>query len=215
MTALTPGLYIHSATASEAQRRLLDAVREHHDESPQSPGIGRSQLRKVADLPKVAFDPLIAQLLERGELCKAGDRFALPGHAVTFDQEERECLDTVESLFREAGFKPPGPSDAVEQIGRPGKRVEWALATLIENGQLVEVAEGLVFHRDAVERAKRALVLCIQSEGKLESVKFKYLLDTTRKYAIPLLDYFDRIGVTRRVGHTRYLKGAPEANPER
>jgi hypothetical protein len=37
-------------------------------------------------------------------------------------------------------------------------------------------------------------------------VKFKYLLDTTRKFAIPLLDYFDRIGVTRRVGYTRYLK---------
>ena len=46
----------------------------------------------------------------------------------------------------------------------------------------------------------------IKKEGGLESVKFKYLLDTTRKFAIPLLDYFDRTGVTRRVGYTRHLK---------
>ncbi|MHC5035445.1 MAG: SelB domain-containing protein, partial [Planctomycetota bacterium] len=193
----------------------LAVVRNHHDESPQSPGIGPSRLRKAAGLPKVVFDSLIGQLLESGELCRAGDRLALPGHAVSFDEEERECLDAVESLFRAAGFKPPGRSDAAERVGRPGKRVEWALATLLENGQLVEVAEGLLFHRDAVERAKQALVSHISAEGKLESVKFKYLLDTTRKYAIPLLDYFDRVGVTSRVGHTRYLKVAPEARPER
>ena len=53
----------------------------------------------------------------------------------------------------------------------------------------------------------------IQKEGKLESVQFKYLLDTTRKFAIPLLDYFDRVGVTRRLGNTRYLKSSPESTP--
>ena len=54
--------------------------------------------------------------------------------------------------------------------------------------------------------AREALVTYITEQGGLESVKFKYLLDTTRTFAIPLLDYFDRIGVTRRVGYTRYLK---------
>ena len=68
------------------------------------------------------------------------------------------------------------------------------------------IGVGLLFHSDAVEQARQILISFINKEGKLESVKFKYLLDTTRKYAIPLLDYFDRIGVTRRVGYTRYLK---------
>ena len=64
----------------------------------------------------------------------------------------------------------------------------------------------LLFHREAVEEARRTLISYIKEHGGLESVKFKYLLDTTRKFAIPLLDYFDRIGVTRRAGYTRYLK---------
>jgi len=63
-----------------------------------------------------------------------------------------------------------------------------------------------VFHAEAVAQAEKMLVDYIRREGQLESVKFKYLLDTTRKFAIPLLDYFDRIGVTRAAGHTRYLR---------
>ena len=72
--------------------------------------------------------------------------------------------------------------------------------------RLVKVPPDLLFHSEAVERARQLLVECIRKEGRLESVKFKYLLETTRKFAIPLLDYFDRIGLTRPVGHTRYLK---------
>ena len=70
----------------------------------------------------------------------------------------------------------------------------------------MQVAEGLLFHQEAVDRARELLIDTIRQEGKLESVQFKYLLNTTRKFAIPLLDYLDRAGITRRVGNTRYLK---------
>jgi selenocysteine-specific elongation factor len=63
-----------------------------------------------------------------------------------------------------------------------------------------------VFHADAVARARQLLIDHILKEGRLESVQFKYLLDTTRKFALPLLDYFDRVGFLRREGNTRYLK---------
>jgi len=68
------------------------------------------------------------------------------------------------------------------------------------------VGEGLLFHCEAVELARQRLIEHIRQEGRLESVKFKYLVDTTRKYALPLLDYFDRVGLLRRDGNTRYLK---------
>ena len=90
--------------------------------------------------------------------------------------------------------------------GQSADKVAWAMRILTERERLVKVAEGLLFHADAVNLARTRLEEHIRKEGKLESVKFKYLLDTSRKYAIPLLDYFDVIGVTRRAGHTRYLK---------
>jgi selenocysteine-specific elongation factor len=70
----------------------------------------------------------------------------------------------------------------------------------------------MLFHRDAIERARQMLTDHIRAKGELQSVDFKYLLNTTRRFAIPLLDYFDRIGVTRAIGHTRYLR--PQRPPK-
>jgi selenocysteine-specific elongation factor len=67
-----------------------------------------------------------------------------------------------------------------------------------------------------VARGREILEAHFRKQSRLESVEFKYLLDTTRKFALPLLDYFDRVGVTTRVGNTRYLKShlpPPAARP--
>ena len=87
--------------------------------------------------------------------------------------------------------------------------VEKLVKVLREHQRLVSVGEGLLFHREAVDRARQLLDRAHQGKGRLESVDFKYLLDTTRKFALPLLDYFDRVGFLRRVGNTRYLKTPP------
>jgi len=76
---------------------------------------------------------------------------------------------------------------------------------MLEQDRLIRIENDLLFHAEAVERARGILISFIKEEGSLESVKFKYLLDTSRKFAIPLLDYFDRIRVTRSIGRTRYL----------
>ena len=106
--------------------------------------------------------------------------------------------------------QPPSPDEAAAQTGMPASEVRRLVRLLAEQGRLVEVAEEMLFHRDAVEQARERLVAHLQKEGKFESVKFKYMLDTTRKYALPLLDYFDRIGLTLRVHNTRYLKTQKE-----
>jgi len=204
---LTQGLYAHRETVLRASQELLQRVADFHRRMPQSPGPTRPQLQEAVPLRQREFAMLLALLVQEGRLVERGGRLALPSHTVTFCEEEQHCLDMVESAFREGGFRPPDPEQGIVAVGGPKEKLGWAVKMLVEHGRLVEVAQGLLFHRDAVERARTALIAYIQKEGKLESVRFKYVLDTTRKYAIPLLDYFDRIGVTVGVGHTRYLKG--------
>ena len=67
----------------------------------------------------------------------------------------------------------------------------------------------MIFHADAVAKARELLAEHFRKEGRLESVQFKYLMDTTRKFALPMLDYMDRIVMTRRVGNTRLPKNPP------
>jgi len=132
---------------------------------------------------------------------------ALAGHRVMISDEDAELFEKVEAAFRDAPFAPPGVEEVIARTGFEAERVKKAVGSLLERGLLVRVGEGLFFHREGVEDAARLLVAHIESHGKLESVKFKYLLETTRKYAIPLLDYFDSVKVTVRIGNTRYLKG--------
>ena len=130
-------------------------------------------------------------------------------HQETFSEDEQILLQQIETLFRNHPFNPPKFEEVTQHTKAAPDKVQKILQILIEQERLVRVEKDLLFHSDAIEKAREFLISFIKKEGKLESVKFKYLIDTTRKFAIPLLDYFDRIGLTRRAGYTRYLK-----NPE-
>jgi selenocysteine-specific elongation factor len=199
-------LYIHRDTAAEVQQRLLKMVGDFHHANPESPGINAEQFLHASQLPKVIFDSLISRLVLDGKLTERKHRIALPEHQEAISLDERKLLSDVESLYKSRCFNPPTRQEVIEQTGVLHEKLEKALRMLIEQERLVRVENDLFFHAEAIEKARQILVSFISKEGKLESVKFKYLLDTTRKFAIPLLDYFDRVGVIRRVGNTRYLK---------
>jgi selenocysteine-specific elongation factor len=203
---ISPKLYIHSDSAVNIQKGLLDVVGEFHRSRPESPGMSIEQFHEASKMRKDVFDGLIKLLVSQGKLVERKQRLALPEHREMFSEDEQKLLESIDSLFKGRRFNPPQRQEVIEYTDVPAEQVEKILRILIEQGRIVQVEKDLFFHGDAVEQARQILVAFINKEGKLESVKFKYLLDTSRKFAIPLLDYFDRIGVTRAVGHTRYLK---------
>ena len=188
---------------------MIEIVGEFHRTRPESPGISAEQLYEPSRLRKDVFDGLVSRLLAKGKLIEKKHRIALPEHCEEFSQSERELLSCVESLFKSRLFNPPQVQEVVETTVISPEKADKILRILIEQERLVQVEKDLLFHTEAIEKARQILTSFINKEGRLESVKFKYLLDTTRKFAIPLLDYFDRVGVTRRAGNTRYLKSPP------
>jgi selenocysteine-specific elongation factor len=182
-------------------------VAQHHEAEPDSPGIAPDELLEASGLKRDVFDAARETLEEAGELVERHNRLALPAHEPAVSPAEREAMQRVEAAFLEAPFRPPRPDQVAEKTGLDSPAAREAVRRLLERERLVRVAPDLLFHRDAIERAREALVDYLRREGSLESVKFKYLLETTRKYAIPLLDYFDSVGVTRKTpSHTRYLR---------
>ncbi len=206
IVALGANLYIHCDTAREAGDRLLEMVGDFHRRSPESPGMAVEGLREASGMDKTVLDGLIDLLKAEGRLTEWKGRLAVPEHRPTFQQEDAKCVEAVESVFRRQAFRPPSAEELVEETGHAREAVDKAIGILQEHQRLVHVAPGLRFHQEAVAEAREILVAHLRQEGRLESVRFKYLLDTTRKYALPLLDYFDRVGLLRRDGKTRYLK---------
>ena len=170
-------------------------------------------MRDLAALPKDVFAAIAERLKSQGTVAEHSGRLALTAHAQVFSEADRALMESIEARFRDALFKPPATTGVLDEIEAPRDDALKALRLLIEHGRLVKVADKFFFHHDAIEQAKALLIAHIQSEGKLESVKFKYLLDTTRKYALPLLDYFDTTGITMRVHNTRYLNVGKDTGP--
>ena len=213
--ALPVELYLHSATAAEAGDRLLGQLAEYHRGAPESPGMSWEQLARSCPWQKPVLEALVRRLKSAGRLVEQNERLALAEHRPAFQDRDAAHLEAIESLFLRQEFVPPSATELAEKTGIPPAAVGKLLGILQEHQRLVAVGDGLLFHRQAVEHARRLLVEHIEKEGRLESVKFKYLLDTTRKFALPLLDYFDRTGLLRRVGNTRYLKARPAGLPPR
>jgi selenocysteine-specific elongation factor len=203
---IPPRHFLHADTLAALGNDVADALARFHEEAPQSPGLSSDQLQERSGLAKNVLSAVVEHLVAGGTVTRREGRLALARHTVSLSSDEQRRLDRVEVVFRSDLFHPPTIHDVTDATGVPAQRVEQAVALLIEHGRLVRVAPDLVFHRDAIEEAKRRLLDHFAHDERFESVKFKYLLDTTRKYALPLLDYFDRIGLTRRVHNTRYLK---------
>lgn len=209
IVSLPGSIFLHLATAARLQHQLLSLVEQFHRDTPASPGIRYDDLQKLSQLPRNVLDYLLAQLKETGRLTERNHRLALPDHRESYPDEDRRQLEKVESLFRRQSFNPPSPDEVAAAAALPKDKVLALLKILIEQERLVRVDQDLLFHTDAVQQARQLLIDHIRKEGQLQSVDFKYLLNTTRKFAIPLLDYFDKINLTRRCGYTRLLKSPP------
>lgn len=199
-------LFLHVDTASRVRRHLLDVVRNFHRQRPESPGIPREQFLTDSAVRKDVFDALAEQLRSEGKLVERKGRLALPEHREQIKDAEQQLLQNVETMFKSHPFDPPAMQEVADKVRITQQQLQRAIRILSEQQRLVRVEQDLYFHAEAVAAAREKLVAYIKEKGGLESVQFKYVLDTSRKYAIPLLDYFDKIGVTRRMGYTRLLK---------
>jgi selenocysteine-specific elongation factor len=199
-------MYIHLDTVNHLEQELLGLIADFHKNSPQIPGIDSELLCQLSKLEKSVFNFILARLKEKKLIVVRGNKLALPSHREVIPEAHRAGFERIDKLFFSRLFNPPDKEELAKVLGIPKDRIDVLVKLLIEHERLVVVEKDLFFHREAIQKARQLLVDCIKNEGMLESVKFKYMLDTSRKYAIPLLDYFDKIGVTRNVGHTRYLK---------
>jgi selenocysteine-specific elongation factor len=113
----------------------------------------------------------------------------------------------MEREFRDAEAAPPSPEEAVARAGLSGGEEHELFQLLVESRRLVRVKESLFFHTGALEAIQDKLVGLLRERKEIGPGDIKDLLGISRKYAIPLLEYFDARRVTARVGERRVLRG--------
>lgn len=201
------GRWIHADVLEESLAETVGAMETWFASNPMRSRMDVRDLRSA--LP---IDPqLLAALLELGEergllAREAGGGLRLAGREVELDEADRSLLESVLATLREARFQPPEPAELAGRLGAGEARVLAVLRLGVDAGELVHAGGSLYLDRACIEEARAAIVENCQAHGQLEIPALRDRLGTTRKYLIPLLEYFDSAGVTLRQGGARVLK---------
>ena len=188
---------------------ILTLLEQYHKDNPLKSGLAREELRSQLK-PRVdqkLFQYTVNNLTKKDLLVQEGADLRLTGYEVTLQMDEKEMQEKIGHLYKKAGLKPPNLKDVLATFGEfPEKQIRQVIDLLLQNGTLVRINESLFFHTGKLEQLAQQVTEFITREGEIDAPRFKDLTGLTRKFSIPLLEYFDKIKLTIRVGDKRILR---------
>ena len=193
-----------SAIAFRATReRVREAVAAYHEEQPLSPALPKHALQaELGRPPEALLDAVLGELAEEGELEVTEQGIRRRGFAVRLSPEQERARGRMVAIARSRGFEPPTRGALFSAVGAEEDEAAALLETAAADGLLVEIGEHC-YHADTVEEAQRRIVAHAREHGPFTVAEFRDFVGTTRKFAVPLLEYLDRSDFTRRSGDVR------------
>ena len=188
---------------------LTDTLRDHHAAFPLAPGMDLEPLRDALVFPTAprVFRVFVDRLAAEGTLVRDGNVLRLPQHVVRRKEDESaELTGRIRALLAANPMAPPDLGEMERSLGIGRGKVADLVRAMERDREVVRVAPNLYFLKEPVERAARVLHEQCSLNRDITPSAFRDMIGTTRKYAIPLLEYFDRSGLTVRVGDVRRLK---------
>ncbi len=188
---------------AQLRERAEAVLGRYHQRQPLRVGAPAEELRERLALAPEAFAVVVAGAAAEGWLTREGDAIRLTQHAVRFGADQQARASELLARFRAAPYAPPSAPEAEAVAGAD------VVAALVAQGDLVAVANDVLFSRDAYNALVAGVTEHIQAHGSITVAEVRDRFGTSRKYALGLLEHLDRARVTRRVGDARVLARGP------
>jgi selenocysteine-specific elongation factor len=201
--------YLHRDANDRLRAATLGLLEAFHAEHPLRGGISREELRsRAGNAQEKVFAQLLGTLEAEGVVRSEKDQVRLASHTIRLSPEQQRVVDGVEAEFRRALAAPPAVEETLAKFGVKGTEKHELFQLLLADRKLVRVKESLYFHAAALQEIQDTLVAHLTAKKELGPADMKDLFGVSRKYAIPLMEYFDAQRVTVRKGERRVLRGA-------
>jgi selenocysteine-specific elongation factor len=208
VVAIDRDWFIHVESLTRLRDLAVAALEQFHRGAPLRPGMSREELRGRAGAPdERVFAHLLGALEGEGIVRTDRDKVRLASHEVRLTPEQQKVVGRLEQDYLGAAAAPPSPEEALGRVGLAGDEEHELFQLLVEARKLVRVKESLYFHAHALDAIQDKLVTMLRERKEIGPGDIKDLLGISRKYAIPLLEFFDSRRVTTRVGERRVLRG--------
>lgn len=180
--------------------KILNGLAAYHQNYPLRPGMPREQLKSQLGIPGDVFDALVKRLAAEETLEDVRAKLNLAGHTVVFSEVQEKKSGELLDQFKAQPYSPPTRKLCLEVVDEP------LLNALVETGQLVQVNDEVLFLASTYQAMRSAVVDHIKDHGQITLAELRDKFNTSRKYAVAMLEYLDQTGVTLRRGDTRILR---------
>jgi selenocysteine-specific elongation factor len=200
--------YASEQACRDINSAVLNALERWHAEHPLLTGLDIEDARSAfaGRVQARVFRMLVGELVEQGAIVREGNLLRLPSHRIMVPDVDAPVVARIITMLGRTPLSPPDVKQIADELAIDRRKVVELLRAMEKDGRIVCVAPEICFLADCVDRIRAELIGELSAHGGITTAAFRDRYNTSRKYAIPLLEYFDRSGVTARIGEVRRLK---------
>ncbi|MCG0275553.1 MAG: selenocysteine-specific translation elongation factor [Thermosediminibacteraceae bacterium] len=187
----------------EKSDEAKEILENYHKKFPLSEGMAKEELRSRLNMEAKVFEAVLERWVNEGLVESKGKTVNMKGFTVKVSERQKEIAEKILLEFKEKGWAPPGLNELVASFSEEAEEVKEVLNWLVSRGDIIKINEEIYMAREWVEKARELLQKFFSENSELTVAQFRDMLGTTRKYALPLLEYMDGIKVTRRLKDIR------------
>jgi selenocysteine-specific elongation factor len=200
--------YIHSKSFDTFKSETSEYLSGFHSANPLKTGMSKEELKSKFPgvLSSRLFNLMLNQMIKDNAVVSEDNSVRLASHKVSLGVDQADIRDKVLKAYRENGLTPPYLKELKQTFKIEESLAKDVIALLMDQGLIVKAKEDLYFYADAVKDLKQKLVEFLKLHGEISTPQFKEMTGVSRKYLIPLIEYFDAQNVTIRIGDIRKLR---------
>jgi selenocysteine-specific elongation factor len=200
--------YIHNDTLEQLKTDMETYLVDYHKSFPLKTGMPKEELKTkfpVTLAPKL-FNLTLNLMIKTDQIVQEENTVRLATHTISLGADQADVKDKILNTYLDSGLQPPYFKALSKDLNIGPASSKEVLMHLVEEGHLVKTKEDLYFHASAIEDLKKKLVEFLENNGEITTPQFKEMTGVSRKFVIPLAEFFDAKNVTLRVGDVRKLR---------
>ncbi|MBF0242366.1 MAG: selenocysteine-specific translation elongation factor [Desulfamplus sp.] len=203
-------IFVYGEVVDNLCKDIVAKLEQYHKDNPLKESMSKEELktkfRAFKDKDSKLFPLVVARLVKDGAIVQEANSIRLASHKVALQVDLQAVKEKIANIYQTTALTPPFFRDVCNEVNVDQKVARDVLQMLIDEKRVIKTKDDLYFDAKSMADLESKLVEFLQNRVEITTPQFKDMTGVSRKYVIPIIEYFDSVNLTIRVGDTRQLR---------